>query len=235
MSNGNKWEWANPIEIHALGAREIEIDPSALERYIPGSFTFADGGVSGWSLDQLYDADTALPTLLPSFPVPPQVSSGFTLSNYQSLGLAASTHYLLAAKSAQMVGFYFVSPDLKGLAGWTDCTGYRLDFYRDYFCWLNSPALHLAQMQAEFSDKTNSKNKVVTEIDATTGSPAFHQIAHAQSYAFSWQADEFKDAKLELRRIRIFCKLVNVAAVAGADLASGSSGDWRIGNVRPLH
>jgi len=234
MSNGKKFEWAVPTEIHSVGARQIDIDPAALERNVPGAFTFADGGTGGWSLDQLYDADTATPTLLPAFSAPPPTSSGFTLSNHFGLGIAASTNYLLADKAAKMVGFYFVSPELKGMAGWDKCTGYRLDLYREYFSWLNNPKLHLAQMQAEFSDKAGSK-KTVAEFDAKTGSTVFHEIAHAQPFVLSWQADEFKDKAWTLRHIRIFCKLVNVAAVAGVDLASGSKGDWRIGNVRPLN
>ncbi len=236
MTTPKDIELAQPIDVTSRGATELEIDAAALRRYAPplpaGSFDFSDGTDGGWSLDQLYDVDGAKPVLITGFPVPPPGSAAFNLTNNQKLALSADTNILLAPKSVKMLGFSFVSPDLKGRVGWTNITGYRLDFYRRFFSWLNAPNLYLVQLQAEFTVKASGAPKSVAEADPQTGQALFHPTAFEQPYAFAWTAKEFQDQTLELRRLRVFCKFVNAAGVMSGEAAP--SGDWLIGNVGPL-
>jgi len=233
--NGDKLpkelELAEPIDIRTVGSVQIEIDPSELARHTPGAFTFADGTTEGWTLDQMYDCDTEPPVLMKAFPSAPPANSVFTLSNYFGLGLAAEAKFLIGWKSAKMLGFAFVSPDLTGRPGWTTGSGVEIDLYRDYFSWFNNPNLHLVQLQADFKIKDGTTKRVVEENKA--GAAAYNETKQHQDYHFKWTAPEFADANHELKRIRVFCKLINMAA-QGIGLAVHSGGDWRITNVRPV-
>jgi hypothetical protein len=234
MSEEWKWVgWDKPVTVLSKMALEMRIPKEYLKLWMPGAFKFNDGTTQGWTIDQLYD--TSDPNMTHITPYSDPISGqfyGFTLSNYQNLGLAATACPLLAlGTKATSLDFYLDSPDLQANQGWKNRKGYSLDLQRNFLSLCADPPSYFAQLQVRVWDKQEGVMKTYGEWDDQAQKHIFHPIKACQPYHFVWTPAVFTDANLELRFLRIRLTQPNFTVPgAGECLPKGS---WLVGNICP--
>lgn len=234
MGNDFKWiGWDKPETIVSRMALEIEVPKEYLKLSKPGTFKFNDGTTQGWTIDQLYDTNDSTMTKIPPYTDPNTGKFyGFSLSNYQNLGLAAGAYPLIVLGSqAKSLDFYLESPDLLNDQDWKNLEGYSLDLQRNFFSYCADPPEYYVQLQARMWDKKQNKMRTFVEWDESAKQFVFHTIKAFQPYHFVWTADVFTDPDLELRFLRVRFTQPNLTAPGAGECLP--KGPWLIGNVSP--
>jgi len=235
MPDDHKWvEWNKPETIVSRLAMEVHIPENLLELLKPGTYKFNDGTTQGWSIDQLYDTnDPNMTQIAPYFDaITKKLFFGFTLSNYQNLGLAASAYpFLTPGSTVKSFDFYLQSPDLAGNSDWVKAHGYSLDLRRNFLSLCADPPLYHVQLQARFLKKKENQITTYSEWDDVTQTHLFHTVKSLQPYHFVWKAEAFTDSNLELRNLRIRFSQPNFSQPGAGECLP--RGDWLIGNISP--
>lgn len=99
-------------------------------------FSFNDGTLQGWSIDQLYDIDlTQSQIIKDNKHLTSQEKIPFEileLSNNQGLLQASTPNYQVPDSSVNNCLFYFVSPELSDNPNWQNISGFKFDISRSF-------------------------------------------------------------------------------------------------------
>ncbi len=231
----DKWvDWDKPITLVSTMAQELKISEEKLRLFRRGVFKFNDGTTQGWTLDQLYDTNDATMTKLSPFTHPTTGQFfGFTLGNYQNLGLAASGNpvVVLAGPNVTSIDFYLESPDLLNNQDWKDLNGYSLDMQRNYFSLCGDIGTYCLQLQVQVWDLGQKVMKIYGEYDAAAKQFVFHKIDAQKPYHLVWTADTFTDPNLQLRFLRLRFTQPNYTTPGSGECLP--KGAWLVTNISP--
>ncbi|MBI5839430.1 MAG: hypothetical protein HZB19_04955 [Chloroflexi bacterium] len=231
----DKWvDWDKPITLVSTMAQELKISEEKLRLFRRGVFKFNDGTTQGWTLDQLYDTTDKTMTKLSPFTHPTTGQFfGFTLGNYQNLGLAASGNpvVVLAGPNVTSIDFYLESPDLLNNQDWKNLNGYSLDMQRNYFSLCGDIGTYCLQLQVQVWDLGQKVMKIYGEYDAATKQFVFHKIDAQKPYHLVWTADIFTDPNLQLRFLRLRFTQPNYTTPGSGECLP--KGAWLVTNISP--
>jgi len=212
---------------------KAQVMKGAITKYHPGCFRFDDGTTQGWTIDQLYNAQTPFQQIFP-YPVPGQ-SPGFTLKNSQKLALAAETALLVVTDfSVTMCEFFLDSPNLLNESSWQSSNGYSLDLYRTFTSPIGEPKpladWYQAQLQILFLDTKDNTLHTFAEWDAAKQNFLFHVVSLMKAYHIEWKFPRKRQYKVVKVRVRLMMPTYTGPGM----LEYLPKGSWLIGNVCPI-
>ena len=210
-----------------------------------GCFTFRDGTVRGWTLDQLYDSNANPPRRIKSHvsgnPGSNVLYTPFQLSNYRTGALQAeATSILITDKSVKSADIYLNSPDLSRNKSWQGVEGVGIDIPRTLTMICRSPVppfRFTAQLQVVVTDKATATRHVVAQVDGS-GKFLFHTIPNTGKQHIQWKWGKTlrlggKDrplAALTIEKLRVRLTMPGTPEVVECMYG----GAWRLADICPV-
>ncbi|MCD4731286.1 MAG: hypothetical protein K8R74_11830 [Bacteroidales bacterium] len=200
-----------------------------------GCFSFNDGTIQGWTLDQLYDIDLNQSQIIKDnkhntsqvkIPYEP-----FKLSNNPDELLALASVYQVPDSAINNCLFYFVSPELSDNPDWQNITGFRFDITRNFTStsgdWYGHKVFAEIIVENESGDE-----EILFENFIDPDKKSYLNISNLGiPYYYRCIPVELSDGIYTIKQLRIGCILIGYNFNPNIQF----NGSWELTNVCPVY
>ena len=202
-----------------------------------GCFSFNDGTLQGWTIDQVYDIDLNQSQVIKDnkhntsqvkIPYEP-----FELSIKQGVLQAYTPDYQVPDSSVNNCVFYFVSPDLSDNPDWQNIVGFRFDITRTFTSTTGDWYGH--KVFAEIiTENESGDEEILFENFVDVNKKTYLSITNLDiPYYFQCKPTELNIAgsNYKVKQLRIGCTLIGHNFNPNVQF----SGGWELTNVCPVY
>lgn len=202
-----------------------------------GCFSFNEGTLQGWTLDQLYDIDLNQSQIIKDDKhIKSQVKipyEPFKLSNNPEELLAHASVYQVPDSTIDHCLFYFVSPELSDDPDWQNIAGFRFDITREFTSSSGDWYTHKVFAEIIVANESGAEEILFENFIDPNKKSHLNIIKKDIPYFFRCIPTELQasSSSYTIKQIRIGCIMMGFNYNPNVQF----SGGWKLTNVCPVY